>query len=233
MIKIALCDDIPEVGVNLKAIIEDHEFIDKVSVECFTIGEELFVNAVEKRYDMIFMDMELTPGEAAGETGMQLSKRIKEVYPDVLLIFFTGSEIDPKELLSCEPFEFINKPLEEREVYNIVDAGIRRIRGWEEKFFKFKMNHIYFQINIREIIFFSSRRPYIEIHATEETVEFRGKMNDVEKEIKKMTDNFIRVNQSSLVNRSYVRNISSKEVVLTNGECISVGRKYRKDFENI
>lgn len=233
MIKIAVCDDIPEVGVGLKEMIEDHGFIDKVSVESFTMGEDLFANAVEKRYDMIFMDMELTPGDAAGENGMELSKRIKEVYPDVLLVFFTGSTIDPKELLSCEPFKFINKPMEEQEVYSVIDAGIRRIRGWEEKFFKFKLNHITFQINIREIILFSSRRPYIEIHAIDETIEFRGRMNDVEKEMKKMTDNFIRVNQSSLVNRSFVRNISSKEVVLTDGERISIGRKFRKGLENI
>lgn len=233
MIKIAICDDILEVGVNLKEIIEDTEFMDRVFVETFTMGEELFRNAVEKRYDMIFMDMELTPGDAAGENGMELSKRIKEVYPDVLLIFFTGSMIDTKELLSCEPFEFISKPLAEEEVYAVIDAGIRRIRGWEERYFKFKVNHITFQINIREIILFSSRRPYIEIHAIDETIEFRGRMNDVEKEIKKLTDNFIRVNQSSLVNRSYIRHISSKEVVLTNGECISVGRKFRKGLENI
>ena len=124
MIKVAVCDDVIEVGKRLKIVIEDHKFIDDVSVDIFITGEDLYNNAIEKRYDVIFMDIELAHNDESLENGMQLSNRIKMVYPEVLIVFITGFPVDINDLLNFEPFRFIVKPIQNGEVIEAVEKGI-------------------------------------------------------------------------------------------------------------
>lgn len=233
MIKIAVCDDLPMVSGYMKKLIEGHKFGDEVEVDGFTNGDDLLQSVLKKRYDIIFMDIELVPGDEKAEDGMGLSNRIKAIYSDVLMIFFTGSVIDTSRLLSFEPFRFIAKPIQEKEVFDAVQAGIERIHGWEDKYFKFKMKHFYGQVNLKEVYYFSSRWPYIEICSVNETLEFRGKMDDVQKELRELTEDFVRINKSYLVNRALVKGKSSREVVMRNGDSIPVGRAYSKEADKI
>lgn len=73
-------------------------------------------------------------------------------------------------------------------------------------------------------------RPYIEAQTIDETVKFRETMDHVEKEIAKLSSDFLRDNKSYLINKAYVRSYTSREVVMENGERINLGRKYAKDF---
>lgn len=230
MIKVAVCDDIIEVGKRLKMLIEDYNFVDDVGVDVFTMGGDLYDNAIEKRYDIIFMDIELAHDDESLENGMELSNRIKMVYPEVLIVFITGFPVNKNDLLNFEPFRFIEKPIQDEEVIEAMETGIKRVKGWEDKFFRYKLNGLLWQINIKHILYFSSRRPYIEIHSINELIEFRGKMDNVEKQIAEMSVDFIRVNKSCLVNTNFIRSVSSRDVVLTNGERIGVGRKYIKNL---
>lgn len=228
MIKIAVCDDIIEIASSMKTVIEDYGFSEKICVEIFASGKDLYKNAVKERYHMIFMDIELEPEKESGENGMELSNRIKTVYPEVLIVFITGYPVDKNDLLNFEPFRFIEKPIQEEEVIEAVEAGIKRIEGWEDKFFKYKIRGIWGQINIKEIVYFLSKRPYIEIHSVDETITFREKMDNIEERMREISDDFVRVNKSCLVNRRHIRSLSSREAILMNGERILVGRKYSK-----
>lgn len=230
MVRIAICDDMPEITNWMKKAMQEHKFEDRIEIDVFNTGPEIFKNAVKKRYDIIFMDIELMPGDKTAETGMDVSQKIKEAYPETLIIFFSAFPDYKTDLSSCESFRFVDKPLKEEELFRVIDDAIKRVKGWEDKFFTFRWEGISGQIDLKRTILFSSSRPYIEVKTIDEELKFRGKMDDVEKQVSMLSHSFLRPNKSYLVNRSYIKRYSSKEVTMENGERISLGRKYAKKF---
>lgn len=230
MIKIAICDDIPEITLWMKETLQNHTFKEKIEIDTFLSGQKLYENAIKKKYDLIFMDIELEPEVENGLLGMEISNKIKNLYPEVLVIFFTGKFIYKEKLLNFEPFRFLQKPIDEMDLVVCVEAAILRIASWKEKRFSFKTNGIQHHIDLKKIISFSSVSPYIEMELQHEKISFRGKIDDVENEVNKLSDDFLRPSKSYLVNKSFIKEYSSKKVTMENGEEISITRKYAKSF---
>ena len=107
-----------------------------------------------------------------------------------------------------------------------------RIKGWD-KHFGFKFNGITILVEIRKIMFFMSQSPYIIIKCIDDETRFRGKIDCVEKQISKLTDDFIRISKSCLINKCFIKARSSKEIILTSGEIIAVTRKYAKNLDKL
>lgn len=229
MVKVAICDDEELIVEVIKKYIYNYKFSESISVDGFTTGDELYKNAIKIEYDIIFLDIELCP-EGKGENGMQLSNAIKNAYPEAIIIFFTGNAGYERKLLDFEPFRFLNKPIRQADVTNAIEDAIKRMRGWEEKNYEFTKNRVTYRVSLKRIITFLSARPHIEIHCVEDVMQFRGKMDNVEAELEKISKDFLRPNKSCIVNRNYIRNYSTKEIVLTTGEMIPISRKYLKKF---
>ena len=231
MIKIAICDDIVEVVNWMKKAIADHQYRDEILIDTFVNGWELYEFAARERYDIIFLDIELVPGKE-DENGMQVSEKIKKVYPEALIIFFTGKMGYESALLNFEPFRFIQKPIKEKELVSAVKDAIDRIKGWEDKYITFKYDCFTYGANLSDILYIFSRSPYVEVRSLHETFEAREKLDNVEKRIRELTPNFVRVNKSYLVNKKFIKKHSSRNVILTNDECIHVSRNYIDEIEN-
>lgn len=226
MVKIAICDDIPEITAWMKKSIQSHKFKDEVDIDIFNSGAEIYENAVRKRYDIVFMDIELEPGKEGGETGMDISKKIKEVYPEALIIFFSAFPQYKSFLINSESFRYIDKPLDEEALFRAVNDAIKRVKGWQDKYLSFKWKGIFGQINLKRTYYFMSKRPYIEAHMIEEQIRFRRKMDNVEMEVCQLTSDFLRIHKSYLVNKKFIKYQSSREVIMINGDRIPIGRKY-------
>ncbi len=112
MIKIAICDDIPYMAAAIKNILLSHDFEEKLEIDCFENGLDLYTESKSKKYNIIMMDIELTPegySEELTKNGMLLSDRIKEASPDTIVIFFSRFPYE-RDLLTHEPFGFVDKP---------------------------------------------------------------------------------------------------------------------------
>lgn len=230
MKRIAICDDIQEIARSMQILLQEHTFDEKITVDAFTSGAELLKQTIQCQYDIIFMDIELYPDDKSGYNGMVLSNKIKNMYPEVIFIFFTGNLGYEKDLLNFEPFRYLNKPVFREPLISAVDDAIKRINHWEEKIFQFKKNRVTYNVRLKNVLFISSSRPYIEIKTFDDKMTFRGKMDDVENQIMKLTDNFYRVSKSYLVNLMYVRIYTSRELIMETGERIPVSRKYMKNL---
>lgn len=94
-----------------------------------------------------------------------------------------------------------------------------RVYELENKYFKY-------QISLNQIILFSSRWPFVELCAVNETIRFRGNLHKVEEQMKKMSDDFIRVNKRCLINKKYIKRCTKTEVIMMNHESIPVTKGY-------
>ncbi len=236
MIKIAICDAMPVTVNTIKQMLEKHYFSEEIKVDTFSSGVLLAEQASKKKYDIVLSAIELSEKETKnGINGMVVTRKFKEAYPEVIIIFLMENLKYEKELLNYEPFRCILKPVIATDVINAVETAIRRINNWKDKYIEIKTKGITLYPNLRNIILFSSARPYIEItNIDNDNITFRGKLDDVEEKISNLTNDFLRPNKSFLLNQKYITQYTSKDVTMINNEIISITRKYKKEFlENL
>lgn len=232
MKRIAICDDIQVIARSMQIELQEHTFDEKVVVDAFTSGNDLFLSAVKCQYDIIFMDIELSPDPSLEDNGMVLSNKIKEFYPEVIFIFFTGNPGHERELLNFEPFRYLNKPVRKEQLICATEEALNRINHWEQKNFFFKKNKVTYSVKLNDILYFSSNRPYIRIKTVDDEMIFRGRMDDVEKKVMQLAENFHRVGKGYLVNLDYARKYAAKEIEMKTGDRIPVSRKYIENLSD-
>lgn len=234
MIRIAVCDDVPIIGLAVKSVLESHNFGEKLEIDCFIDGMELLQQAMREKYDILIMDIQLVESERSGDVlnGMEISNRIKGIYPDITVIFMTGNAGYERQLLNFEPFRYINKPIASERVIKAVMEAVQRIKKWstEDKIFTFQKNKVWYKRKLSDIVYFESRRPYIDVVSKDDVATFRGRLDDIEHQIEELKGCFVRVNKSYLVNTKYINSYTTKAVSLYDGNVISISRKYLQEF---
>lgn len=234
MIRIAICDDVSIIGLAVKSVLESHNFGEKLEIDCFIDGMELLQQAMREKYDILIMDIQLVESERSGDVlnGMEISNRIKGIYPDITVIFMTGNAGYERQLLNFEPFRYINKPIASERVIKAVMEAVQRIKKWstEDKIFTFQKNKVWYKRKLSDIVYFESRRPYIDVVSKDDVATFRGRLDDIEHQIEELKGCFVRVNKSYLVNTKYINSYTTKAVSLYDGNVISISRKYLQEF---
>ena len=236
MIKIAICDDIPGTAAAIKALLLAHDFGEALEVDCFECGEQLYTQFVRKKYDILITDIELAPegySEDMLKNGMLLADEIKDMRPETIVIFLSRFSYE-KDLIRHEPFDFIDKPNlgNNERITEIVGKAIRKLRNRAENetAYRIRANKVTIEIAIKEIIYFESKRPRIKVVMIDDEFLFRGRLDQVQEEIEKSTERFIRVSKSYYINARYIKNYTAKEVEMINGTVVSISRKYLEEF---
>lgn len=187
MIRIAICDDVSIIGLAVKSDLESHNFGEKLKIDCFIDGMALLQQAMKEKYDILIMDIQLVESEQVGDVlnGMEISNRIKGIYPDITVIFMTGNTGYERQLLNFEPFRYVNKPIDSEKLVKAVMEAIQRIKRWnsEDKVFMFRKSKVYYQRKLSDIVYFESRRPYIDVVSKDDVATFRGRLDDIEHQI--------------------------------------------------
>lgn len=236
MIKIAICDDIPGTAAAIKALLLTHDFGEALEVDCFECGEQLYTQFVRKKYDILITDIELAPEGYSDDllkNGMLLADEIKDMYPETIVIFLSRFSYE-KDLLRHEPFDFIDKPNlgNNERITEIVGKAIRKLRNRAENetAYRIRANKVTIEIAIKEIIYFESKRPRIKVVMIDDEFLFRGRLDQVQEEIEKSAERFIRVSKSYYINARYIKKYTAKEIEMINGTVVSISRKYLEDF---
>lgn len=239
MIKIAVCDDIKEIAEAVREILINHIFYEELKVDVFDTGKDLYEFAMQIKYDILFLDIELTSQGASAkkmENGMLLADAIKDMYPDTLVIFFSSYMHYKNELLKHEPFGFVNKPsfnTKDDKIIKITERAICRLRkrDMSDSCYFAKINRAYYPIKLAEVMYVESVRPKIKITTVREKMEIRDKLDVIEQKFNEISNDFARISKSFLINIHYVNKSSSRYVEMMNGYQIPISRKYIEDFK--
>lgn len=169
--------------------------------------------------------------------GLEIAKLIKDTNYHTLIVFMTSYDSYFPDMVQVEPFRFLPKPIESKKFSDIFHAVYDRIilKKSEEHvpIYKCKNNGIIFPVNLNEVIYFTSYKRKIYVHDTKNfNVEFYGKLDDVEKEIRSLSNKYIRINKSYLLNKDYIENIG-KNSVSVEGVTYAISPKYRNNLKII
>lgn len=214
-----ICDDKPEICHDIEKYIKNN-FTCNVFI-CTNADNLLQTIAKNKgNIQAVILDIVLS----ASTNGITVGTEIHKKYPDVKIIFLTGyDDIYYKQIFSnFQPFGFITKPVQ----YNILNFFLLKIQLEEQsrhKCLEFTADYKECKIPLNEIIYIQSRKRVCEIYVNHQVHRAYLKISELEKEL---NDNFIRCHQSYIVNSDFVVSADKTQLLLKNGDCIPVSRKY-------
>ena len=232
MIKIAICDDNIEITSQMEGYITEYTAKYHIPVECdvFFDGSTL-INSIKTGdiYDLVYLDIEMKYMD-----GMQTAHCIRDMALPSLIVYVSNHEKYLKDLFDTEPFRFLSKPIDENLFFSTLKAAIKKINN-KSGFFSFKYNRTLTKLPLDRIIYFQSDNRIIHICSStdhiiskasssvfRETYQFYGKLKDVENEIRKHTNRFLRINRSYLVNFDYIKSINYTAVTLLTGKVLMI-----------
>ena len=181
------------------------------------------------KIDICFLDIEL----GCNINGITLAKQIKKNNYKTLLIFLSSYDNYYKDLVQVEPFRFLSKPFSQKSFNEIFEAACNRVLHLEKKkcYYTYSINGINFRTDLNDVLYISSyKRKVYMLNNKGETIEFYGKLDDVEQEIKELSDNFLRINKSYLINKLFVSKWGKNDVTIGDN-VLNVSSKYKPFYK--
>ena len=266
-IRIAICDDEPNMRSYLTALIRREDASCRISEYA---SAEAYLAARED-HDLLLLDIELggetadsgaaADGEVAADSGtaaqrgaaadggmaaqrgaaagagspgsmdgMALARRLRSLPPDrqPLIIFVTGYESYVYQAFDVEAFQYLVKPVDEGRFADVFRRAAEKLSVLEKQ----RRRTLLVQyagssrvIPLENIRYVESHGHKLLLHLKEGTVEYYGKIGELEQEL---GGQFARIHKGYLVNLRHVEEYARGQVTLTGGEKLTIS-KYKYD----
>lgn len=224
MYNIGICDDGRSVCTSLEKMILQYAEKQEIPVEIniWYTGESLCEYLQEKQQiDILFLDIELFK-----MTGIQAGNYIRNRLEDrsMQIIYISGKSSYAKELFKTQPMDFLVKPLTQKDIDETLNLAFKILKKDMQKF-EFHLGHDFYYISFGDIIYFSSEGRKIKIFTIHGEHEFYGKLRDA---TNRLSDNFLVIHHSFVVNSEYVLRYNYDTVELVNGTILPISKANRK-----
>lgn len=227
-IRIAICDDEQNIRSYLAALIRREDSSCRISEYA---SAEAYLAAGED-YDLLLLDIELGGGAGSPGSmdGMALARRLRSLPPDrqPLIIFVTGYESYVYQAFDVEAFQYLVKPVDEGRFADVFRRAAEKLSVLEKQ----RRRTLLVQyagasrvIPLENIRYVESHGHKLLLHLKEGTVEYYGKIGELELEL---GGQFARIHKGYLVNLRHVEEYARGQVTLTDGEKLVIS-KYKYD----
>lgn len=226
MLKIAICDDEKAICAELEENLKEMEqtFFEKIEVEVFFSGEELYRFLCNKTYfDIIFLDIELD-----NMNGIEVGRKIREELSNetTQIIYISGKESYAMQLFKVRPLDFITKPFNYEKITEVLKTALKLIRK-SNNVFVFQIGHATHKIPVKNIIYFESTEKKVKIITQESCFVFYGKLTEIHNEMSNL--GFINIHKSYLVNYNHIVKFEYDKVTMSNKMVLPISQKNRKE----
>lgn len=226
MLQVCVCDDnkaaLQLYSSLIMKISQENEI--QVRVTCFSSGEQLMFEPIEKllAMDIIYIDMLM--GKL---NGVQTATALREVGFAGQMIFLTSSKDYLLDAFEVAPLHYMLKQeISDEKFASVFLKAVNLSNNRQSVCFSFDTHGKITRIPLEEILFFEVQIRQVNLNTQSEKYCFYAKIDDVEKQVSQ--NNFARCHRAFVVNLQCVRSISNSEIVLINTQVIPVGSKYFK-----
>lgn len=227
MIKIAVCEDdkyyCELLGKNIIKCVEEDLSV-KVEIDFYHDGETLVDSLKDKKYHLVFMDIDLPK-----MTGIDVTRKIREKDKDCLIIFVTGYSSYVMDSFRSKAFQYIEKPFDVEVFNNELKRAVQSVLlGHSTAAFTLHSTNIVFSLS--EIYYIeTSYRDFI-LHTVKGS--FVGPVKSIKETKKRLEEyNFFKIHRSYLINTKEVRAYDSCSVTMRNGDVLPISKKRVSQFK--
>ena len=227
VIKICICDDrdvfSQQVENKVREILQGKR---EVSITKFNNGNELIEKVLEQEADIVLLDIDMP-----GMSGFDVAKTLKEKKNETEIIFITGYDDFVFSAREYQPFWFIRK-----SCLNELNYALTRLIDKTDSLhndsnfvFELSIGKEYIKIDVNKVKYIQSHGHYLTVKSKDKDMQIRGKISEAEEQLNFY--DFIRIQNSVIVNCRFVLKADSRELTLTDGEKIRISRQKAKEVK--
>lgn len=229
MYKIGICDDGINICSELEQMIIGYGKDHAIAIEtCVWYSGEALRDYLKQGngLDILFLDIELV-----AMSGIQVGDYIRNQLDDrgIQIVYISSKETYARQLFKTQPVDFLVKPIKQQEVYETIDVAVKLIKRTAGRF-KYQYDREYFSVPYDDIMYFTSEGRKIIIVTTKDKREFNGKLGDLKEQL---SDGFIMIHKSYIVNQSFVNHFRFDMVELHNGKELPISKSMRREVREV
>ena len=220
---IGICDD----GENICTSLENmllccaKEKDIGVEISIWNTGEGLRdYLTLGNHLDLLFLDIELFR-----MTGIEVGAYIRNELDNMGLqiVYISGKASYARQLFKTQPLDFLVKPISKEQISETLNMAVRIIDRKNERF-EFRRGKDYYYVPMGDIVYLESAGRKIRLVTLRETHEFYGSLKDI---IKNLSEDFLVIHKSYVVNHRHVLRYAYESVELYNGVVLAISQANR------
>ena len=236
MIQIAICDDRAEELERTYSIAETYHSLHPeldISFRKFQSGTDLLesVNA-QKHFDIYLLDIIMPSAD-----GIEVGTAIRGKDDTAVIIYLTSSPDYALQSYQVDAEGYLLKPLSEKNLFATLDKVISKLNVEDQKRLVLRTSNDGIEsIPYPRLLYLEYYQHRLIAHTTDhgktESIYHRESFKEL---TASLTDcRFVKISASIIVNMQHIRNITSRDMLLSNGEILNISRIYvteaRKTF---
>ncbi len=227
--RIIMCDDNKYFLLMITDMIRKYAELYHAEVVTFLNANELLEYCRHHTFDIVYLDIEV-----GKNNGIDMAKILKVINPRALIIYMSAYDQYYVQLANAEPFRFIYKdgiPNEELEkkLADTLNEAVKRIEGKDSWNYTYNRKNYRVLLSKIECFCSSGRKVYIITECEIEQNYYYEKLDNIQEELEKLDNGFIRINNRVIVNMVHTFFKSWKKVEVNN-KIYAISAKYREAF---
>ena len=219
--RIAVCDD----EKNIRELIASKVLkqYPEAEIVSFSSGEELLLS--DKNIDILFLDIQMS-----GQNGMETARELRKKDNSMVLIFVTAMEEYVFQAFDVGAFNYIVKPINATKFEDVLCRAVDELCSKDTDVPESETNYVminnggvHTKVMIGDIVYAEVFNRKVVIHKLNETIEYYGKMSDLEAAA---GGSFFRTHRAYLVNFKYVEKYDATTIYLEKGTALMAKQKY-------
>ncbi|MCH5317498.1 MAG: response regulator transcription factor [Eubacterium sp.] len=169
-IRTIILDDEPNSRLAAGTALVDYPEIELVGG--FSHSNELFDFLKNDSAQLLFLDIELNR-----ETGFNVAQRLRDEYPDVMIVFLTGHSSYAIDGYDFQPINFLTKPINGVKLSQTIDEVKKRLRqsgGQRGAKLMFRLQQGFRILDVRDICYIERLKRKNYLHTASETLCITG-----------------------------------------------------------
>lgn len=205
-----------------------HEYVKEyyhnhVEIDLYTCAGDF--RKIQKKYDILFMDLEFQQEQ---ESGFELTQIYKSNFPDTIVIILTTHTELARKGYQVNAFRYIDK-LHFEELREALESADKVLLQEKKIEFPFVTEGRQ-KIKCKDLLYIEARGHKVEVVTIRGKFLCMEKMDDLEKRLSGY--GFYRIHRAYLVNMQHVIRYNKKEITLLQGQIIYISRRRYEDFRN-
>lgn len=219
--QISICDD----EKNIRELIGDKikSQFPEAEIVFYSSGDELLLS--DKPMDILFLDIQMS-----GRNGMETARELRKIDKRTIIIFVTAREEYVFQAFDVGAFHYIVKPIDDEKFYEVLCRSVDELeekklneKAQEENHLLINNGGVHIKVKIGDIIYAEVFNRKVVIHKMDETIEYYGKMSDLET---LAGESFFRPHRAYLINFKYVEKYDASTIYLEKGTALMAKQNY-------